>query len=327
MTNMTPSQPENQPQAQQHIQPQPRRPVRRSVVLPVALVLAGAVALLINLKVIPAATGWALIQLWPLLLVAWGLELVAPTKSWGQAVSLAVLALAVVAATWLSVRPQGFVGVESHSISSPRPAGTQQAAVSIETSVSRLTLSRGEVGAALLSGTAQTLPGERLVQEASHQGGSALVRLSAQSVSRMWARAGPGADWNLRLAPDLPLDLNVTTGVGSSELDLRGVQVTDLKLTVGVGSSTLTLPDAGPLQARLSGGVGTLTLRVPRDLPVRLTIEPGVGRVEADPALRRSDNRSEAEYRSSSYDTAPAADRAEVRVTGGVGSVRLDTLP
>ena len=96
MTNTTPSQPQNQPQPQSQKKPnsQPRRLAQRSVVLPLALILAGAAALLINLNVVPAAAGWALAQLWPLLLVAWGLELVAP-RNWGRGAGLAVLGLAV----------------------------------------------------------------------------------------------------------------------------------------------------------------------------------------------------------------------------------------
>lgn len=301
----------------------PEGPARRSVVLPLALIGVGTVLLLSTLGVLAPGTWWALARLWPLLLIAWGVERILPRQGgWGQTVAMSILALAVIGSLWLSVRPQAFAATESHPILAALPSGAQRADVQLGVGVAHLTLARGE-RAALLAGDVQTLPGERLEQAARLEGNTAVVSLQARSSGPVSAWPGQGADWTLRLAPSVPLTLSVTTGVGRSQLDLRGLQVRELKVTVGVGQSELTLPETGPLSARLIGGVGALTLAVPPQLPARISVSPGVGRVTAGAGLAQRGQ----DYVTAGYDSAPSTRRAEVHVTGGVGSVRLDTLP
>lgn len=301
----------------------PRRPYRRSVVLPLALIAAGAVLLLVTLGALPAGSGWTLARLWPLLLIARGAELVAARRGGpAHALALGILALAGIGSVWLILGPQGFGAVTAHPIALALPAGAARADVHLGIGVADLTLARGD-GGLLVSGDAQTLPGERLETAARLSGDTAALRLQARSSGPVGAWPGQGARWTLRLAPDVPLNLSVTSGVGRARLDLRGLRVRELTVNVGVGQSELTLPQAGPLSARIVGGVGALTLHVPPGLPARLTVKPGVGQVTADfPLTPRGQT-----YVSAGYDAAPAGQRAEVQITGGVGRVRLDTRP
>ncbi len=61
------------------------------------------------------------------------------------------------------------------------------------------------------------------------------------------------------------LDLDISLGVGESDLDLSDIQVTDLSLGIGVGQTTVVLPD-GEYEAFVEGGVGPSIITLPDDL-------------------------------------------------------------
>lgn len=68
-----------------------RRPYR--LVFPIVLVLGGLMMLLANLGTLPSDSGWRLLQLWPLLLVMLGVELLVPQMFRGAAIPAVTLLL------------------------------------------------------------------------------------------------------------------------------------------------------------------------------------------------------------------------------------------
>ncbi len=81
-----------------------------------------------------------------------------------------------------------------------------------------------------------------------------------------------GPHWDLNLAADLPVALEVRSGVGQTMLDLRGTAVHDLDLGAGIGDHEVYLPD-GDVVARLATGLGDLDVFVPRAAIVRVYLE------------------------------------------------------
>jgi len=78
--------------------------------------------------------------------------------------------------------------------------------------------------------------------------------------------------WDVRVARSVPTDLKLRLGVGSSIVDLRGVDVTSLDAITGVGETTIDLSGVRitGFAARIESGVGELTLRLPRSAPAAL---------------------------------------------------------
>lgn len=292
----------------------------RSVVLPVALIAVGALLLLSALQVFPAGTAAALAQWWPLALLAWGVEL-APLRfsTWGWRVAL--VCLMVGSGLWLAliVRPI----LHSQTVLVDRPAGVEQATLKVQVGRAHLILTRGRASAPLLAGTVQLLAGEQLEQRSSVNLGAALVQLTTRHAGPVSVSAAQAATWRLGLAPDVPLTLALTTGVGRADIDLRGLLVRDLTVTAGVGVSVVVLPESGPLRVRVTGGVGDITLRVPPQLPVRVQMTPGLGAISAGPGFTRQGQ----VFIHAGRPTAAPARLADVQITGGVGHVRVETYP
>jgi hypothetical protein len=90
----------------------------------------------------------------------------------------------------------------------------------------------------------------------------------------------------LRLSDRVPLDLDLSTGVTESHLDLTGMAVRRMRLRGGVGKTDVTFdkPVAEALTSlEVHSGVGELIIRGLGNARVgRLDLEGGVGRTELD---------------------------------------------
>jgi len=284
------------------------------------LIVLGLLLLLSNLGVVQPGVWDTLWRLWPFALIALGVEtLVGRRTRWGGLAVFGVFAVAALVGVWWSARSPGSAALTDHPLQVAVPQGTRRAELRLQSRIARLSVTAGPAGS-LVSGQIQTLPNERLREDHGLRGDVAAVRLEASASGTVSSRAGTPR-WTLALAPKLPWTLDVRTGVGTSVLDLRGVRVSELTLVGGVGATTVTLPTLGASRATLRGGVGELTVRLPEGIAARLVARAGVGAVQVTlPATRDGDT-----YIIGTPDTNP--NRAEIRVEGGVGRVRVESAP
>ncbi|MER3459212.1 MAG: hypothetical protein C4309_11830 [Chloroflexota bacterium] len=76
------------------------------------------------------------------------------------------------------------------------------------------------------------------------------------------------------------------------------------------------MPAEGHFDVDMRGGVGNTVITVPRGLAVRVRASQGLGNVSVTvPDVLHQDN----EWVSRNFDTAES--RAEIRISGGVGSI------
>lgn len=91
--------------------------------------------------------------------------------------------------------------------------------------------------------------------------------------------------WAVKLPKGVSTDLTLQLGVGTSDVDLRGIDLTRLDASTGVGATTIDLtgPRTSDVSARIESGVGKLTLRLPRSVGARVTGgSEGLGEFTAD---------------------------------------------
>lgn len=294
----------------------------RSLVGPVVLIGLGIIFLLNNLRLLDWGVWGTILRLWPLLLIAVGLEfLFGRNSGWGSLVValvvLGVAAIVVSASGWWVVSGEPFL--TSESISQPLDKATS-AAIEIEGGV-------GTLRVEALSGSAETLVegtvglrrGEHLQRDFRLTGGQAHLVLKTRGT---WGFPFGGRwhgdySWDLRLNRDIPMSLAIHTGVGFADLDLTAVQLTDLKVGTGVGRTEVTLPASGRIQARLEGGIGETVIFIPNGMAAHIRVEQGIGAVEVPDGYVRADHT----YTSSDYDTA--ANRVDLEVKGGIGKITV----
>ena len=144
------------------------------------------------------------------------------------------------------------------------------------------------------------------------------VELSPDMERGAWW-GGERLDWDVRLAPDIELDLRIEGGASRSALDLRELRVRRLDLRTGASQTSVRLPAHGATAVRADAGAAQVSFDVPPGVAARIRSQMVVGATDVDesrfPKLDRG--------RYESPDFATAADRVEIDVRGGMGNVRI----
>jgi len=126
------------------------------------------------------------------------------------------------------------------------------------------------------------------------------------------------AEWNLRFANEVPLDLNIHMGAGQSDLRLHDLNVARLDVNIGAGEMELDLTGERKknLDVEIQGGVGSASIYLPKDVGVRVHATGGIGAVSTDGLTKEDDD-----YVNSAYGKSPATITLDIQ--GGIGSINL----
>jgi hypothetical protein len=93
-----------------------------------------------------------------------------------------------------------------------------------------------------------------------------------------WISTRRSLRWDILLSPALPMDLEIHTGVGESEIDLSGLHVTAFRFGGGTGEVDLHLPGAkAAYNGTINNGVGEMTITIPDDVTTDLDVRMGTG--------------------------------------------------
>jgi hypothetical protein len=279
----------------------------RSIFWPVLLIGFGLIWLMVNIGLL---SGWSWVnlwRLWPLFLIAIGLDILIARRSAiiGALVALATLGLVVVI-----ILAGGLLGYRSERVEVvteqfSEPIGQAESAeVELDLSVGPTTVYALDDKDMLLDAEI-THVGEIVFTISGSE--AKKVRLDEQKVNfdTGWLDLfnQNNLQWNIGITPLIPVNLEIVGGVGEAELDLSGLVLDGLLVDVGVGDLRLTLPESEDIyEVRLDGGVGKTDIEIARDANVTLTINGSVGDVTVD-----------------------IPSNAEVRVDAsvGVGNIRL----
>lgn len=299
---------------------------RPSIFGPFVLILLGLFFLGQSLGLIDWSLWDAVWRLWPVALIVLGLDMLLGRRGpWGRAVAV-VLALAFVGGILLGTGPHvetpppiaGSIPVAAPQVIS-QPLGAATAAeISVEASVSRLTIRASESDDQLVHGSVVPLSNERIEESYEVTGGTAHYRLRSVVNVPTTARRGE-ATWDLFFSGAIPISLRLDTGVGESDIDLSGLRVTDLDVNAGVGELRLTLPAQGPVTGTIDAGVGEVVLRVPQGRSARIKVDTGLG------GVRTSGFRKEGGYFVTG-DVRAGEEAIDLVVSGGIGEVVLETV-
>ena len=284
----------------------PQRAEDRSFFWPIVLIGVGVIWLLANFNVIPGLSWGMLARLWPVLLIAAGLDLIFGRShpALGAIVGLATVALVIallVAGPQLGVPAAPVLRTERLT----EPLGEASAAtVNLDLQHYAVTVNALSDSASLVDANL-THAGEATLDASGDANKTVSLRYREVVFGPLvWFSGGDDARWTIGLSPRVSLTLNIDSGSGIAELDLTGLDLAALSIDGGSGSLQLTLPvTEQAFEAQLDGGSGSQQVQAPAELMGTLNYEGGSG--------------------SFAFETQTgAAMRVEVRESGS-GSVRV----
>lgn len=254
----------------------------RSFFWPIVLIGVGAIWLLVNLNIISLTSLNNLVQLWPVILIVLGLNMLFGHQNSWIGAAIGVLAIGAVIG-FLVFGPA--LGLTS---ANPSNVQVETFTTPLEKTTSAnfvLDLSAEPVDIHALSNST-----ELINAKIGHTGtmvytvtGSETksVQLSQISNPSNWFRfdfSFVNLKWDVGLTPQIPVGLTMDGGSGSVTADLSGLKLSSLQASMGSGSSNFTLPESTQAyQAKINSGSGSVNIHLPAHTNLTLQLDSGSG--------------------------------------------------
>jgi hypothetical protein len=302
------------------------------------LIGGGVLMLLSNLGYVPWSSWNLLWRLWPLLLIALGIDVLVGRRSVVGAIISGVLMLMLIGGAVLIVlfaqnipaMGQFVQGSEWQIEHVEYPLnGVASASVTVD-----WTSLPGHLTALVDSSNlieADVSYRGDLIFDVDPQGDHVVVELdTAQDGLVLWPSfpaqfdEPEGRRWDVQLSPDVPLELSLDVGSGSSSFDLTDLQIVDLFVDSGSGSVELSLPPSSSFQVQLYGGSGSIDVILPRDVGARVDVDSGSGSFKPDGRFQlvAGERGGDGVWETENYDTAEHRVRFEIDQGSGSLSIR-----
>jgi len=251
------------------------------------LVVLGLLYLAKNSGWLPLDLDFNLWQLWPMILIFFGLSFISG-KGWtglitGSIFTMTVLAIAAVFIgnrITLHLEPEltnpsgssnqlnGHVAEQSFPINIDKLSFTDSANISIDHRLGLLNISAGTSDKLVIGGLNSNYAKLLVNTQASDHSQS----VQLESISQK-SRAGISRNQlDLELAPDLPINLDLISGASELDLNLKQLSIKNLNLNSSGSDINLSLANHN-LNQNLSftGQISTLSLNLPSDIALKIS--------------------------------------------------------
>jgi hypothetical protein len=280
------------------------------------LIGLGVVFLLSNFGYLPLSAWQVLLNLWPLLLIAVGFDILVGRRSrLAGAIGLVLILVLLAGSLWLIGPWAGSAQAAQRRPIRQDLNGAQQAQVIIGPGVGTLKLKDMLEPVALVMGTIPAEDVLRVSQSFDLQGDQAVYSLQAIGGNYTFPGAADIFTWDLTLTTEIPVDLDLELGVGDMALELTELDLSALRLDLGVGQATISLPAAGQLDGTIDAAIGQLVILVPPGVGLRVQKDTALVVVQFPPDYRQA----EGVYTSPNYATAD--ERIDLRIDMAIGQI------
>ncbi len=297
----------------------------RGLFWPLLLITIGVVALLVNLNVIDSRAAFQLVNLWPLLLVLLGAEVIVSRTLPRRAVPLVSLVLTVAvlagALAYVLLAPAAGAAGSQRSDASDRLEGLAAGSLDLSFGAATIQLRGGALGEDLYRAHFEIRQNEQApLTQLDRSTGTLRIR---QRQTWPFAFGAPGRDQvELSLSDRIPWNLRIVGGAVDSTLDLTGLKISRLRVSGGANHGDVTLPSpVGSIPVEISGGATTVTLHLSPGSAARVRVSGGASDLEVDG--NHNPGIGDKTWQSDGY--SQATDRFDVQVSGGANHVRVLT--
>jgi hypothetical protein len=291
---------------------------------PIILIGVGSILLLTNLGVIHGNPWTIIFQLWPVLLIALGLEILLGGSTGWRAVMSALLGLALVGGIlWILIAQPPIPGLnfgssnlQSTNVSHPLN-GVKSARADLSFGAGTSKVYALSDSNNLIEGQLQTYSSPNFSVSTSNDRATIVLGPGPVSVPMIFPPVSE-EKWEVGLNSSVTYQIDLNVGVGQSTIDLTKLDISGDEIDGGVGTSELYLPGKGTYRLTINGGVGTIRIYVPSKLAVRAEVDGGVGTFNRLPDMQ--------EVRDGVYETpdfSTAENAVTLIISGGVGSISM----
>jgi len=293
----------------------------RSFFWPAVLILVGVFALLVNSGLVAPERLDRLADLWPLILVVIGLELLVRRSFQGANAELAavlIVVLAIVgAAAYVALGPAIPTGTHTLDVSG-KVGSLKQASVRVEVKAAQITMEGADIGADLYRAHVGYSGNRPDVAFAESNGDLQIL----QSNSSGFFFQDRRFVLDLKLNTSVMWKIVVDSGASSDSFNLSSVPVSNIQLNTGASREDITLGSpSGSVPITVDGGALTVNVHRPKGVAASVAVSGGAVNLTFDG--RQSHAIGTVTAQTSDYNGA--SDRYQVQVNGGASNVTVDS--
>lgn len=270
---------------------------RGGLVGPIILIGLGVVFLLENLGFISVSIWEVVLRTWPILLIAWGVDLLIIRRTVEATVFTLILLLVIITGGFWIFGIQGdtFSQAKIEQVSL-RVGSATAYEIDLAPGLGLVRLIPSDDSEYLAIGEVGLSRGQSIEVATVEEGRSPSISVGTSSrwfwpsFSRDLEADGVREnEWRLRINPSLPATLNIDLGAGDMDLDLEEIMLDDLDVDMGVGRLVVFLPTEGVFDVKLSTAIGLIEVYVPRELALEIKLDTALSVTDID-GFRREGN-------------------------------------
>ena len=292
----------------------------RSFFWPGILIVVGVLALLVNSGLVPAERLDRLVDLWPLILVVIGLELLVRRALQGPAAEVAaalIVVLAIAGAAAYVALGSTATGTQTLDASG-KVGNLDHATVQVDAGAANITMQGSSTLGSDLYRAHIEYTGRK--PDVSLDGSSGDLQISQGSGSSFFFQSHRFV-LNLQLNSRVRWKITVDSGDATDTLNLSSVHVTGIELNTGAGREDITLgAPSGTVPITLDGGALTVKVHRPKGVAASAAVSGGAVSLTFDGLQSHavgSVTRQTSDY-------GGASDRYQIEVSGGASNVTVD---
>jgi hypothetical protein len=296
----------------------------RSLLLPLVLIAIGAIVVLANTGVLSSDALLRLGDLWPLLLVILGLQLILNhtlPRLQATLIGLAATIVIVIAAVaYAALAPAASFGTRQANVSD-RIGGLMAATLDLDYNGASVDVQAGSLGDSLYQAHVD-YPGSDDPPTISldHENGTLAISESS-SFAPLHLFGATRRHVVVTLTDRIPWTVKIRGGAANAHLDLRGLQLAKLEISGGASRVEAQLPSPkGTVLIDLAGSVSNLTLRAPAGVQWHVAVSGGVSALRINGSIYAAVG-GDFERQSPGYGSA--SDRLDIEISGGASHVDL----
>jgi hypothetical protein len=243
---------------------------------PILLIGAGTFLLLNNFGPQSWISWTRIFQLWPIFLIAIGVDLMVKGQSgWITGAGIVLTIALIGGAIWIA--SAGYkISAEYIDIRESYDLVVEDTDIDISLSLGELILSVESQDGILIAGSiTPSTKKENLIETQD--------RISYRLENNNPAFYPHSARWELGITDELNLELKVNNGVGEIFLDLEELNLYSLDANQGVGRLVIRLPKAAAEEILINQAIGTIHIQIPANVRVTVDAQNGLSRVDFPP--------------------------------------------
>ena len=279
------------------------------------LIALGVLLLLQTTGVLPWEVWSSIWRLWPVVIIAIGINIVVGRRApWlaGALVTIILVGAVGLALWFVPVTENVVVNLAQEPLN-----GVEKVEAHIGFGAGTLSVNSLDANSpSLFEGEFRGRGAETSVERS---GNAADLDISMGDFGLQFFRNPTNAEWELSLSTTPSLRLNIDRGGSDMNLDLRNLKVNELDINIGASDTQIVMPEsAGLVEADISAGAASVIITIPDGVAARIDADSAVGLLTVDGTRfpRKGDV-----YESSDFQTAQ--NRIDLDIDSGASSVEV----